>query len=179
MVSISSCMGPPALSPHPLLFISPVDLSYVFPLEPAHLFSCQWCIQSTIEHNFTCPSFLNGSLLFGLVCLCVYQCVRLFWVSSGLLLDFFSSALNFTCFAISDRVNQCDRSTLSILGGRFYTASVEFFCSPKQRRNGCQQGQTNRMICWQSKSQRERGGGHFRLNVSTWYCSYMISVIFM
>lgn len=131
-------------------------------------FSCQWCIQSITEHHFTCPSSLSGPLLIGLVCLCVWDCVLVFWMSGRLRLDIFFSTLNLTCFAISDRVNQCDSSTLSCLGGWFYTASLEFFYSSKQRRSGCQQGQINQIKCWQSKSRGERGGGHYRLNVSTW-----------
>lgn len=57
--------------------------------------------------------------------------MRLFWVSDRLLFCFFyffsPGQLNFTCFAIPDGLNQCDRSTFSCLGGRFYTDSVEFF----------------------------------------------------
>lgn len=33
--------------------------------------------------------------------------------------------LNFTCFDIYDGVNQCSESTLSHLGGRFYSVSAE------------------------------------------------------
>lgn len=61
-----------------------------------------------------CPSSLKPSLLCVLLCLSVYLCVRLFWVSSRLLFDFFPSTLNFTAFPISDGVNQCDSSTYSL-----------------------------------------------------------------
>lgn len=33
--------------------------------------------------------------------------------------------LNFTCFDISNGVNECSRSTLSHLGGRFYIVTAE------------------------------------------------------
>lgn len=101
-VSIGSCMSPPAASSSPV-YQRCGSKWCAFPWTSSLVFSLtiHYIIQG-LEHNFTCPSFLNCSLLS----------------------TFFSATLNFTGFTISDGLNQCDRSTLSCLGRGFHIAKV-------------------------------------------------------
>lgn len=96
------------------------------------------------------------------------------WGNSGC--PCFFSTLDFTCFAISDGVNWCDRSTLSLsrLGGRFYTDSEEFFVffsQTKEKRLPTGANQAHKPLTdKEEKIQKMASGRFLRVYMNTIYC---------
>lgn len=96
------------------------------------------------------------------------------WGNSGCPCFFYT--LDFTCFAISDGVNWCDRSTLSLsrLGGRFYTDSEDFFVffsQTKEKRLPTGANQAHKPLTNKEEKIPKMASGRFlRVYMNTIYC---------